>query len=102
MKYLYKYTQNEYQYDKFVTENINSTHADTEFEITDTNAFAYNRYFDIYIEMTKDAKNEEELLFRITAHNCGKEAAPLHVIPQVWFRNAWAWGVEAEKDNAVQ
>lgn len=28
---------------------------------------------------------------QITVHNRGPEAAPLHVLPQVWFRNTWSW-----------
>ena len=28
---------------------------------------------------------------RITVHNRGPEAAELHVLPQLWFRNTWSW-----------
>ena len=28
----------------------------------------------------------------IEATNHGPEPAPLHLLPQVWFRNTWAWG----------
>ena len=37
----------------------------------------------------------ESLVFRVTAHNRGPERAPLHLIPQLWFRNTWAWSGEA-------
>ena len=30
-------------------------------------------------------------MVRITATNRGTQAAPLHVIPQIWFRNEWSW-----------
>lgn len=53
-----------------------------------------DRYWDIFIETAKDTEDEEELLFRITAWNRGPEAAPLHIIPHVWFRNTWSWGHE--------
>ena len=26
------------------------------------------------------------------AHNRGPEAAPLHLLPTMWFRNTWSWG----------
>lgn len=101
MKYLYKYTQKKYPYEQLVEENAKRSRTEQEFEITDTDAFADNRYFDIFIEMAKDAENEEELLFRITAYNRGPEPAPLHLVPQVWFRNTWSWGLENEEENAV-
>ena len=28
---------------------------------------------------------------RISATNRGRSAAPLHVVPQLWFRNDWSW-----------
>lgn len=101
MKYLYKYTQKKYPYEHLVEENAKRSRLDPEYEIFDTNSFDDNRYFDIFIEMAKDTDNEEELLFRITAYNRGPEPAPLHIIPQAWFRNTWGWGIESEKDHSV-
>ena len=34
----------------------------------------------------------EDILMRITVANRGPEAAPLHLLPTVWFRNTWSWG----------
>ena len=28
---------------------------------------------------------------RVTVHNRGPDAARLHVLPQIWFRNTWSW-----------
>lgn len=58
-----------------------------------------DRYWDIFIETCKDTDDEEELLFRVTAYNRGPEPAPLHIIPQVWFRNTWAWGIPQKGDK---
>ena len=33
----------------------------------------------------------------IEATNHGPEAAPLHLLPQMWFRNTWAWGRDDRK-----
>src|SRR5262249_6756514 len=61
-----------------------------EFELLDTGIFDDNRYFDIVIEHAK--VDEEDIIVRIEAFNRGPEDAELHVIPQMWFRNTWAWG----------
>ena len=63
-----------------------------EFELIDAlgDAFAAGRYFDVTIEYAK--AEEEDILCRITAVNRGPESAPLHILPQIWFRNEWSWG----------
>ena len=33
----------------------------------------------------------EDLCIRIEAFNRGPDAAPLHVLPHLWFRNTWGW-----------
>src|SRR5262249_54538608 len=33
----------------------------------------------------------EDVLCRITAVNRGPEAAPVHVLPHLWYRNTWSW-----------
>ena len=30
----------------------------------------------------------------VTAHNRGPDAATLHLLPTLWFRNTWSWGDE--------
>src|SRR6185503_4024616 len=40
---------------------------------------------------------EEDLLCRIEAFNRGPEAAPLHLLPHIWFRNTWSWGYASER-----
>ena len=101
MKYLYKYPQKKYPYEALVEAASKQTRLEPEFELSDTGVFDDNRYFDIFIEMAKDTDNEEELLFRVTAYNRGPEPAPLHIIPQVWFRNTWSWGIPKEEKNPI-
>ena len=31
------------------------------------------------------------MLMRVTVHNRGPDAAALHLLPQLWFRNTWSW-----------
>jgi hypothetical protein len=89
MKYLYKYPQARYPYEWLVEENRRRGGQGFEFELLDTGIFDENRYFDVFVEYAK--ASPEDLCIRIEAINRGPEAAPLHIIPQLWFRNIWAW-----------
>ena len=89
LKALYKYPQSEFPYQKLVEENARRGLSDPEFEITDTAAFAEERYFDVFVEYAKAAT--EDILIRMTVHNRGPEAAPLYVLPTLWYRNTWSW-----------
>jgi hypothetical protein len=51
----------------------------------------------VFVEYAK--ADPEDVLVRITVHNRGPEAATLHVLPTVWFRNTWSWGVDARKPS---
>jgi hypothetical protein len=95
MKFLYKLPQRRFPYKDLIEENAKRGRDEREYNIVDTDAFKDDRYFDIFIETAKEAKDEEELLFRVTAYNRGPEPAPLHIIPHMWFRNTWSWGHEA-------
>ncbi|MCE0498770.1 MAG: hypothetical protein LV481_12570 [Methylacidiphilales bacterium] len=87
---LYKYSQHAYPYNDLIETNRNRSKSEREYEITDTLAFAENRYFDIEIEYLKAAP--DDILIQITATNRGPDPAPLHVLPTLWFRNTWSWG----------
>jgi hypothetical protein len=96
---LYKYPQRPYPYDDLLETNRNRSKLEREYEITDTVAFAENRYFDIEVEYLKAAP--DDILIQITATNRGPDPAPLHVLPTLWFRNTWSWGRLAE-DTSVR
>ncbi len=87
---LYKYPQRAYPYLELLETNRQRTKLDPEFEITDTEAFAENRYFDIEIEYAK--AGPDDILIQISATNRGPEPAKLHLLPTLWFRNTWSWG----------
>jgi hypothetical protein len=88
LKMLYKYPQREFPYGALVEENRRRGKLDSEFELIDTGIFDDDRYFDVFVEYAK--AGPADLLMRITAHNRGPEAAPLHILPQLWFRNTWS------------
>jgi hypothetical protein len=90
MKLLYKYPQAAFPYEQLRQENAHRTRHDAEYELLDTGIFEDNRYFDVFIEYAK--VDPDDLLIQITVHNRGLAAAPVHVLPQLWFRNTWAWG----------
>jgi len=94
MKALYKYPQQAFPYDGLVTENRNRGHHQPEFELADTGIFDDNRYFDVQVEYAKESPNN--ILIRLTLSNRGPKAAPLHILPTLWFRNTWTWGCEHE------
>ena len=89
MKYLYKYPQGEFPYNQLVTVNQQRNGSGFEYELMDTGVFDEDRYFDLFVEYAK--ASPEDILIRITAHNRGPEAAPLHILPHLWFRNIWGW-----------
>jgi hypothetical protein len=95
MKMLYKYPQEAFPYTWLVEENKRRGKLDPEFELIDTGIFNDNRYFDVFIEYAK--ADENDLLVKITVYNRGPEAADLHVLPTVWYRNTWAWGYDDYK-----
>jgi glycogen debranching enzyme len=90
MRMLYKYPQNAFPYDDLVAENGRRDRLQPEFELLDTGVFAENRYFDVVVEYAK--ADVEDILIKITATNRGPEAATLHLLPSLWFRNTWSWG----------
>jgi hypothetical protein len=91
---LYKYPQRAYPYLELLETNRRRTKLEPEFEITDTEAFAENRYFDVEIEYAK--AGPDDILIQITATNRGPEPSTLHLLPTLWFRNTWSWGRLAE------
>jgi len=95
LKMLYKYPQREFPYAQLLEENRRRGISKPEFELIDTEAFADDRYFDVVIEYAQ--AGPEDILMRVTAHNRGPEAAPLHLLPQLWFRNTWSWDAGAHK-----
>ncbi|MDZ7359158.1 MAG: glucosidase [candidate division KSB1 bacterium] len=99
MKMLYKYPQHEFPYGWLVEENRRRGKDAPEFELIDTGIFNDDRYFDVFVEYAKAAP--EDVLIRLTAHNRGPEAATLHLLPTIWFRNTWAWGYNGHKPNMM-
>ena len=92
MKALYKYPQRAYPYNDLVETNRNRGKYEPEYELIDTCVFSEDRYFDVTAEYAK--VDPLDVLIRISVTNHGPEAAPIHVLPTLWFRNTWSWGYD--------
>jgi len=95
MKYLYKYPQKAFPYGDLIQSNRARNRGDMEYELLDTGIFEGDRYFDVFVEYAKNAP--EDMLIQITVCNRGPEAASIHVLPTLWFRNTWSWSPGAPK-----
>ena len=93
MKMLYKYPQAAFPYGKLLDESRRRSRLDPEYELLDTGIFDNNEYFDIFVEYAKEGEND--ILIKVTAHNRSDKAAPLTLLPTLWFRNTWSWGYES-------
>ncbi|HYM82210.1 MAG TPA: glucosidase, partial [Candidatus Limnocylindria bacterium] len=94
LKALYKYPQAEFPYARLVDEARRRGRSDPEFELIETGTFDESRYFDVSVEYAKAAP--DDILIRITIANRGPEAAIVHLLPTLWFRNTWSWGRSGE------
>ncbi len=92
MKMLYRYPQAAFPYARLVAENRRRGRDEPEFELTDAlrDSFVEKRFFDVTIEYAR--ASQEDWLCRISAVNRGPDAAPIHLLPHLWYRNVWSWG----------
>ena len=95
MKYLYKYPQHEFPYSDLVETNKRRSREESEYELLDTGVFDTDRYFDVFVEYAK--AGPEDILIRISVHNRGPEAANIHLLPTLWFRNTWSLDQNIDK-----
>lgn len=90
MQWRYAYPQQAFPYEQLVAENQRRGRTDPEFELEDTGVFDQDRFWEITCDYAKAGTND--MVMRLTIHNAGPDAATLHVLPTLWFRNTWAWG----------
>jgi hypothetical protein len=92
MRWRYLYPQGEFPYQRLVEENRNRGRDQPEFELLDTGAFDQDRYWEITVEYAK--ASPEDLCARVLVRNAGPDEATLDVLPTLWFRNTWSWGLD--------
>ena len=92
MRWRYMYPQAEFPYARLVAENCSRGKLDPEFELVDTGIFDEGRYWEITADYAK--ASPEDMLIQISVRNAGPEAATIDVLPTIWFRNTWSWGID--------
>jgi hypothetical protein len=100
MKYLYKYPQHAYPYGDLIETNRRRGRDGWEYELLDTGIFNEDRYFDVFVEYAKGGPSD--ILIRISLCNRGPEAAEVHVLPTLWFRNTWTWWPDQPRPSLRQ
>lgn len=95
LKHLYKYPHAEYPYADLVHTNRNRSRLEPEYELLDTGLFNNSAYFDVFTEYAKN--DTEDILIKITVHNRASNDAYIALLPTLWFRNTWSFGLAKEK-----
>jgi hypothetical protein len=91
MTWRYHYSQREFPYADLVAENARRGHDAPEYELVDTGIFDEDRYWAVTVDFAKAAP--EDVCIRMTVENRGPDEATIHLLPTLWFRNTWAWGL---------
>ncbi len=99
LKCQYKYPHRAFPYEDLLATNARRGKQEMEYELLDTGVFDEDRYFDVIVEYAKGA--HDDILMLVTAHNRGPDAASLHLLPTLWFRNTWSWGDDVEKPTVT-
>ena len=95
MRWRYHYPQSEFPYGRLVEENRRRSEQDPEFELIDTGVFDDDRYWWIESEFAK--ATPDDVYVKVTVGNAGPDIATIDVLPTLWFRNTWSWGIDARK-----
>ena len=93
LRWRYHYPQAAFPYEQLVDHGRGLQ--DPELELLDTGVFDDDRYWSV--EVTYAKASPTEILQRIVLTNHGPDAATLHVLPTLWFRNTWQWGGTATR-----
>jgi hypothetical protein len=96
LRWRYHYPQRAFPYDALVAENGRRGQDQPEYELLDTGAFDGDRFWVVELTYAKAAPDDIGLSIKVT--NAGPDTATLHVLPQLWFRNTWAWGQPGKDD----
>jgi mannosylglycerate hydrolase MGH1-like protein len=100
LRWRYHYPQAAFPYQDLIDQNARRSRLDPEFELADTGIFDGNRFWIVTVEWAK--AGPEDLLWRIEVVNHGPQAALLHVLPTLWFRNTWSWNPEQPRPEVRQ
>jgi hypothetical protein len=94
LRWRYHYPQAAFPYEDLVATNRGRSKLEPEYELLDTGVFDEG-YWAVEVHYAK--AEPDDILMRILVRNRGSAAATLHVLPTLWFRNTWAWEVDAPR-----
>ncbi len=97
MRWRWLYPQAEFPYADLVAENRRRGRLDPEYELVDTGLLDDDRYFDV--EVTYAKAGPDDLCVVAAVRNAGPDEATLDVLPTLWFRNTWSWGLTGSSDE---
>jgi hypothetical protein len=100
LRWRYVYPQAAFPYDELVAENGRRGRDEPEYELLDTGAFDDDRYWDIGVDYAK--AGPDDVCVRVTVRNAGPDAATIDVLPTLWFRNTWSWGIDDRRPRIVE
>jgi hypothetical protein len=92
MRWRYAYPQQAFPYDELIGENARRTRSDPEYELIDTGVFDDDRSWDVAVDYAKGGP--ADLCIQVSVRNAGPDPATLDVLPTLWFRNTWSWGLD--------
>jgi hypothetical protein len=95
LQWRYHYPQEAFPYDDLRAENARRTRLDPEYELADTGVLDHG-YWDIAVDYAK--ASPDDIAIRVVVRNAGAEDRTLVVLPTLWFRNTWAWGLPDTPD----
>ena len=96
LRWRYAYPQSAFPYEELIDENARRSRLDPEFELVDTGIFDQG-YWEITVEYAK--ADVEDICVRLSARNVGSRDATLTVLPTLWFRNSWSWGIDDRRPS---
>jgi hypothetical protein len=91
MRWRYHYPQAAFPYDELVRVNGHRSREEAEYELVDTGVFDDDRFWAVTVDYAK--ADPTDMCMVITIANRGPDEATLHVLPTLWFRNTWSWGL---------
>ncbi len=95
MRWRYVYPQAEFPYAELLAENARRDRHAPEYELLDTGVFDGDRYWEVTVDYAK--ARSDDLCVRVRVRNAGPDAATLHMLPTLWFRNRWSWDPEVAR-----
>jgi hypothetical protein len=90
----YHYPQRAFPYHELVATNRSRGKREPEYELLDTGVFDQDRFW--VVEVVYAKADPEDLLMLVRVTNQGPEQATIHILPTLWFRNTWAWGLPGQ------